>query len=137
MIKNDNNFDNFAPFLDPIGRPSDKPYHQEDGITDNPLLFTGEAALLLNNQNKLGYKELMTILRVVKESTVEPGLYRRQPEYYQKQYSIPWNSVSHDEYNGICFMVAAHPDSLRFIACDIVSYGERNEWQYNDLNPCT
>jgi len=123
------------PFLDPIGRVSDKPKDQEYGITDNPLLFTGEAALLLALSNQIGKNEVGRLDEILTECEIYPGLYRRQPAYYQDQYKIPMNAVSHDEYNGVCFMVAACPEFFRSYALDIVNYGEKFDWQFNDIAP--
>jgi hypothetical protein len=128
-------FEGLFPFLDPIGRISDKPRSQEYGITDNPLLFTGEAALLLALSKQLTIAEIRKIEMIITQVQIMSGLYRRHPEILQRQYAIPRNAVSHDEYNGICFMVAANPDYLRFYAIGIVEYGERYGWQFNDLSP--
>lgn len=125
----------FYPFLDPIKRPSDKPFSQEDGISDNPLLFSGEGLLLLSLLGRLEKSDIAFCDNALVEVEVTPGLYRRQPAYYQDQYKIPMNAISHDEYNGICFMVAASPEFFRSYALDIVNYGERYSWQYNDIAP--
>jgi len=127
----------FSPFVDPIGRVSDKPFSQEDGITDNPLLFTGEGLLLLSLLGRLEKSDIAFCDNALVEVEVAPGLYRRQPAYYQNQYKIPMNAVSHDEYNGVCFMVAASPEFFRSYALDIVNYGERYGWQFNDIAPRT
>ena len=123
------------PFVDPIGRVSDKPFDQEDGVTDNPLLFTGEVVLLLKLLGELGKPEIAAMDEILMEVEVVPGLFRRQPEKYQLKYNIPRNAVSHDEYNGVCFFVAACPEYFRTYANDIIKYGQYYGWQYNDIAP--
>jgi hypothetical protein len=122
------------PFVDPIGRPSDKPVDQELGITDNPLLFSGELALLLDGLKKLTFKDYTWMEKILEDCRVTKGLYARHPKSYEQQYSIAPNRVSHDEYNGIVFMAIAFP-ALRHHLEDILSYGEAHNWQYNDLAP--
>lgn len=129
------NFNTMSPFLDPIDRVSDKPRSQEDGITDNPLLFSGEAALLFKVLGLYHRPEYLKLKYTLDQVQVVPGLFRRQPESLQNRYNIPRNAVSHDEYNGICFMVASCPDYLRKYAVDIVEYGQKYGWQYNDIAP--
>lgn len=131
-----NNFSyRFAPFIDPIGRVSDKPYTQEMGVTDNPHLFNGEALLLLSLLGRLEKSDIDFVHQSLLETEVVPGLFSRHPKSFQKEYAIPWHSVSHDEYNGICFMTAASPEFFRNTAIDITLYGKRYNWQYCDLYP--
>jgi len=66
-------FKNFAPFIDPIDRVSDKPSHQEKGITDNGLLFTGEAALLLAELSELTYPQKEFMSSMLTQCRLVPG----------------------------------------------------------------
>jgi hypothetical protein len=125
----------FSPFVDPIGRVSDKPFLQEEGITDNPHLFDGEAVLLLALLGRLEKSDIEFVDQTLIDVEVAPGLFRRHSKTFQEKYSIPFHSVSHDEYNGICMMAAASPEFFRTYAHDIVFYGERYNWQYCDLYP--
>ena len=127
-------FKNFAPFIDPIDRVSDKPSHQEKGITDNGLLFTGEAALLLAELSELTYPQKEFMSSMLTQCRVVPGLYRRHPPVYQERFDIPWHGISHDEQNGITMMVAAAPELIGHLN-NMIQYGKENGWQYNDLNP--
>lgn len=125
----------FTPFVDPIGRVSDKPSSQEVGITDNPHLFNGEGLLLLALLGKLEKSDIDFVDQCLSNVEVVPGLFRRHPVDFQNQYQIPFHSVSHDEQNGICFAVAASPEHFRNYAFDMVNYGYEYGWQYCDLYP--
>jgi hypothetical protein len=126
--------DKFEPFIDPIGRVSDKARNDEQGITDNPLLFTGEAALLLAKTGQLTITSMLFLEKMLTDCTVVDGLFRRHPESMQKQYAIPRNKISHDEYNGIMFMAAAIPAMKRHAEA-VVAYGQKYCWQFNDIHP--
>lgn len=131
-----NNFSyTFSPFIDPCGRPSDKPYSQENGITDNGNLFMGEGLLLLSLLGRMQKSDIDFVDQQLLAVEVAPGLFIRHSIEFQKQYNISWHSTSHDEYNGICFMVAASPEFFRINAVDIVEYGTAYDWQYCDLYP--
>jgi len=124
----------FYPFLDPIGRVSEKPGYPNHGITDNPHLFTGEAVLLLSLLGKFDKSDMFEIRQNLLWTQAYPGLYRRHPFTFQNQYKIPYHLSSHDEYNGICFLSCAIPEFQSY-AREIVNYGKKCNSQYNDLKP--
>lgn len=135
MSENTNNriVDLLYPFLDPIDRVSDKTNNQEYGITDNPHLFTGEACLLVKKlYGRLTFMETLYISANILDCTINEGLYSRHPEELVKKYKIPYNRVSHDEYNGLCFMAHSDFDKLSFIVNNIIGYGQHYDWMYDD-----
>jgi len=123
-----------STFTDPIGRISDKHYSQEDGLSDNPVLFTGEYCFLAKLLNKFGTQEELLCLSTHGFAIVEQGLYTRHPQFLRDKFNIPWNTVSHDEYLGI-LLIAYCLDIHKTIAQDIVNYGKAYNWQYTDLYP--
>lgn len=125
----------FDPYLDPLGRVSEKPNTIYKGITDNPHLFTGEAILLLSLLGEKHYADLLKINMNLEACRIVPGLYSRHPQSFASKYNLPGNTISHDEYNGICFLACAHPEIFRHYATHIINYGQKNGWQYHDSAP--
>ena len=123
-----------APFIDPTGRLSDKPSNQEDGITDNAILFTGEFLFLLKELRKYGVQEDSLALTTLFSARVMPGLYTRHPLSYMTKYNIEHNTISHDEYLG-ALLLAYCLDRHKQEAREIVEYGKKYNWQYTDLYP--
>lgn len=121
-------------FHDPIGRISEKPKTYAHGITDNPLLFTGEYYYLLSRCRQLTEDEVLHCAKTRIDSMLKYGLYRRHSSGFQREFKVPYNQISHDEYVGI--LLLAHCQKITWlIANDICNYGKRNNWQYNDLAP--
>lgn len=120
-------------FVDPAGRISEKPKSYANGITDNPLLFTGEYLFLKKKLGQLDNQDRDMVSRILTECEVAPGLYRRHPPEYQLEYGIPYNQVSHDEYVGI--MLLCHVNNLKYVMSEVCEYGEKNYWQFNCAAP--
>jgi hypothetical protein len=125
--------EHLSPFLDPLDRVSDKSRTDEKGITDNPHLFTGEACLLIKKiYGELTFMEKLYIASNILDCTVTGGLIARHPKKFKEDYKITYNRVSHDEYNGICFMIHSDFKSFCHIADEICVYGKWFDWMYDD-----
>ena len=120
-------------FRDPIGRVSEKAFNQESGISDNPLLFSGEFLFLKKLLNEITFPEIVAAQKIISEVQLLPGLYRRHPESMQQQYQIPRNNVSHDEYLGV--LLLGYAQGTDQLAKDIVEFGENHNHQYYDIVP--
>lgn len=88
----------------------------------NPHVYNAYVAMCM----MLKHGAIMGIepLRHIKTCRVRQGLFRRRPG--------STDVVSHDEYNGIAAF-ACFRDYL--LAREIIAYGKRNSWQFNDLEP--
>jgi hypothetical protein len=120
-------------FIDPIGRISEKPKTYAQGITDNPLLFTGEYLFLKKKLGQLTSDDKLLASVTLIESEVACGLYRRHNQDFQTRYNVPYNHVSHDEYVGIFLL--CHVNNLHYRMVEVCNYGKRNYWQFNCLAP--
>lgn len=121
-------------FYDPIQRISDKPFDQEEGISDNCLLFTGEFTFLAKELGQYGTQEEILASTTLSLAKVIPGIYTRHPNSLREKYSIPWNTCSHDEYLGVlllAYVLGKHEQEAK----EIVEYGKAHNWQYTDLYP--
>jgi hypothetical protein len=98
----------------------------------NANLFTGEAAILLRLANVMEKKHADDIKRALEGVKIEPGLFTRHPD--GSQANADYDVVSHDEYNGIMYMIAALPE-LAHEADAIVEYGQKYNWQFIDGDP--
>lgn len=100
---------------------------------NNMLLFSGEALILLKKNNLLDYKSISTILAGIFkcEHEVFQGLYSRHPMPYR--ISPHLDIISHDEYNGVMYAVAACPQ-FTVAADDILDY-EKKYGSFCDLYP--
>lgn len=120
-------------FCDPLGRVGDKPNSQELGITDNPILFSGEFLFLKKILGTLTLEESSFANQIMTWAEVEPGLYRRHPEFFQKQYNIPYHNFSHDEQLGVC-LLSYSVNNSQYVP-NMVYYGHKYNWQFYDLVP--
>jgi hypothetical protein len=105
--------------------------------SENPNLFTGEAGILvkLNGLDPAPYirnaaKSIMSVMVLDEEGREIKGLFSRQPGSYNSK-----NVVSHDEYSGYCFTACAVPQFRNSIISDIVEYGKKYGYCYDDTNP--
>jgi hypothetical protein len=89
---------------------------------------------ILNVGNKAYKLQMSTYL---KKARIVPGLYSRQigdngyPDDHPQ--AGQWNSVSHDEYNGI-IMWSVYADRIDVVD-DVVTYGMQNFWCFDDQHP--
>lgn len=120
-------------FKDPTGRVSEKPTSIEKGITDNPLLFCGEFFFTKKLQNKFTDYDYQTVLSILEHAHIYPGLFTRHPSDYMRKYRIAWNTVSHDEYVGVC-LLSLCINTDHYIK-SITAYGSAFNWQYYDYVP--
>ncbi len=98
---------------------------------ENPHLFTGEAMLLLRMHGRLDctYEKQQWATTTI--SQVQPGLFGRQ-----RVGQNFGNTVSRDEYNGLCYQAAACESAQYFrLVNDIIAYGEQNKNTYDDGKP--
>ena len=98
----------------------------------NANLFTGEAAILLTLSKVIEDKHKNDIKKALKSVKIQPGLFTRHPDGSQN--NADYDVVSHDEYNGIMYMIAAIPE-LAHEADEIVEYGQKHNWQFIDGDP--
>lgn len=122
-----------STFKDKLGRMSEKPFDQEDGLSDNPLLFSGEYLFLKKELSHINFTEIVSAQVIMSWAQLQPGLYTRHPESFRLQYSVSWNTVSHDEYLGV--LLLGNALSTDQYAKDIVEYGKEHSWIYYDLVP--
>lgn len=127
-------------FVDRIGRASDKPFSQEDGLSDNPLLISGELLFLKNILGTITEQDKLFAKQILEWSQVEPGLFRRHPEFFQKEHNIPYHNTSHDEQLGICLIDYTLNNGRKITEygtyCqDMVHYGHKYNWMFYDLVP--
>jgi len=122
------------PFVDELGRISDKPYDQEYGITDNPWLFLGEWALLSSALNESRFDQVMHIHELLKECNQVRGLYSRHPKQFIKKYPFTINKMSHDEQNGLAFIAVAF-GAFSIELKNMNDYMKDHNNQYYDLVP--
>lgn len=95
---------------------------------ENPHLFTGEMNVLLHLLSIYDAENKKNIKNYLEYTEVTPGLHRRRREEDSR------STVSHDEYSGIMFMTMGNR-TLRDYADNIVKYGKKYNWQYNDNRP--
>lgn len=122
------------PFVDELGRPSDKPRDFEHGITDNPLLFLGELLLLKQSLGELTFEGLCYVEQILVDCRVQKGLYSRHPKSFFEKYPFTVNKMSHDENNGIAFIALSIP-MLRYHLLEMIDYLKEHGNQYYDLEP--
>lgn len=104
---------------------------------ENPNLFDGIAGLLIA-LNKLpvskyfvhGARGLAAVLVHDDEGYEVKGLYGRHPQQY-----TTYNTVSHDEYNGITYKCAVIQEFRKSVMNDIVEYGKDHNWCFVDTSP--
>lgn len=122
------------PFVDELGRPSDKPREFEHGLTDNPLLFLGELLLLKHALGELTFEGISYVDQILNDCRVQKGLYSRHPRWFFDKYPFMINKMSHDENNGIAFIGCTIP-ALRYHLVEMIDYLEAHNNQYYDLEP--
>lgn len=98
----------------------------------NANLFAGEAAILLKMADVMEDKHIKDIKRALASVKIQDGLFTRHPD--GSQANADYDVVSHDEYNGIMYMIAAIPE-LAHEADAIVKYGQDHNWQFIDGDP--
>lgn len=128
-------------YTDEYGRTTlNKAYLSKGGYdNENPNLFTGEGALLLRISKLLGNDELnyrvsCNIENAIRSVQRMKGLHGRHPRVSNQPYVH--RGVSWDEHNGIMFMVAVN-QRLRYVANEIIEYGEKYNWAFIDEAPGT
>lgn len=122
------------PFVDELGRPSDKPNTLEQGITDNPLLFLGELLLLKHGLGEITFEGICYVEQMLVDCQVQKGLYSRHPKSFFEKYPFTVNKMSHDENNGIAFIALSIP-MLRYHLLEMNEYLKNHDNQYYDLEP--
>lgn len=118
-------------WLDQWGRPNIYNPGRTNSDNGNPLLFLGQYAMMLKMQGLMTEEKRIEILNALDASKVSKGLYSRHPDPYRL--TDHHDMVSHDEYNGIMYVVAA--TGATHIADNVVGYGKAHNWQYIDNNP--
>ena len=121
----------FREFLDPYGRVTLQPavlhtHRDGDYDSENQLLWTGEASVLLGMRGLLGDYEKSVFLNGIKTCEVRSGLFSRHPNNKGKYVSL-------DEYNGMC-MYSMMTGNLE-LPSEIVEYGQDHNWIYINEKP--
>ena len=102
---------------------------------ENPKTFQGYMDIVLDHAGKFTDSRKQITLDAIKMTEVEPGLFGRQ---------VPGqnfgNTVSHDEYNGICYTASVVPELRETVCNEIVEYGMKHGkfgllGPYNDEKP--
>lgn len=105
----------------------------------NPHLFTGIATYLVfatTNDGVLCCRQAKNFHRSIKSTIVQKGLFSRHPDPYR--FTEAHDPISLDEYYGLCYSTAIIPRALYIgynLANDIVEYGQKNSWVFDDKNP--
>lgn len=105
--------------------------------SENPNLFTGEACILfklnniqMNNIISNTARSISAVMVLDSEGREIKGLFSRQPDSYKSN-----NPVSHDEYSGLNYSFACISQFRSSLAADIVEYGKKYNYCYDDTNP--
>jgi hypothetical protein len=98
--------------------------------SENPKTFQGYMDIVLDHAEELTDSRVQTTVDAILMTQVEPGLFGRQVP--GKNFG---NTVSHDEYNGICYTASVVPELRDTVCNEIVEYGMENGWLYNDEIP--
>lgn len=102
---------------------------------ENPKTFQGYMDMVLYHAGAFSGKRKRITIDAIKMTEVEPGLFGRQVPGHNFG-----NTVSHDEYNGICYTASVVPELRETVCNEIVEYGVKHGkfgllGPYNDEKP--